>query len=197
MKKMVNRATIRVVLSCMIWLTLNAIILLPVLSTATSEMAKEDIGEAGKKDVSWRDYNGKRIGVLTGPLMEDAAAEYFPDSEYLIFNSYPDCMTALLAGKIDGYLGDEPSLKTIHAEQPAAQAGPGQSVSPLLARGDGADSEIEIKHGDPSRPFYAEERKKGPFPELRGKIPYRAALAALIAPACRWPSWRCSSALPG
>ena len=23
----------------------------------------------------WRDYNGKKIGVLVGPLMEDAAAE--------------------------------------------------------------------------------------------------------------------------
>ena len=42
---------------------------------------------------SWRDYNGKRLGVLVGPLMEDAAKEYFPDSEYLIFNSYPDCIT--------------------------------------------------------------------------------------------------------
>ena len=63
-------------------------------------------------------YNGKRIGVLTGPLMEDTAKEVFPDSEYLIFNSYPDCIAALLAGKIDAYLGDEPSMKMLHAEQP-------------------------------------------------------------------------------
>ena len=70
-------------------------------------------------DVRWQDYNGKRIGVLTGTLMEDAAETYFPDSEYLYFNSYPDCNAALLAGKIDAYLGDEPGLKTIHAEQPA------------------------------------------------------------------------------
>ncbi|MBQ8953269.1 MAG: transporter substrate-binding domain-containing protein, partial [Clostridia bacterium] len=63
-------------------------------------------------------YNGKRIGVLTGPLMEDVAHEYFPDSEYLLFNTYPDCITALLTGKIDAYLGDEPGLKTVHAEQP-------------------------------------------------------------------------------
>lgn len=63
-------------------------------------------------------YNGKRIGVLTGPLMEDVAHEVFPDSEYLLFNTYPDCITALLTGKIDAYLGDEPGLKTVHAEQP-------------------------------------------------------------------------------
>ncbi len=67
---------------------------------------------------AWQAYNGKRIGVLTGPLMEGIAHENFPDSEYLLFNSYPDCITALLAGRIDAYLGDEPGLKSVHAEQP-------------------------------------------------------------------------------
>ena len=69
-------------------------------------------------EVHWQDYNGKRLGVLVGPLMEDAAAEFFPDSEYLLFNSYPDCAAALLAGKIDGFLGDEPGMISMHAEQP-------------------------------------------------------------------------------
>lgn len=68
--------------------------------------------------VRWQDYNGKRIGVLVGPLMEDAAHTYLPDSEYYLFNSYPDCITALLTGKIDGFLGDEPEMKSAHIEQP-------------------------------------------------------------------------------
>lgn len=55
-------------------------------------------------NVKWQDYNGKRLGVLFGPLMEDTAKEYFPDSEYMIMNSYPDCITALLSGKIDADL---------------------------------------------------------------------------------------------
>ena len=75
-------------------------------------------GTSAAEDVRWQDYNGKRLGVLTGTLMEDAAVKYFPDSEYFYFNSYPDCNAALLAGKIDAYLGDEPNLKTIHFEQP-------------------------------------------------------------------------------
>ncbi|MBQ6962002.1 MAG: transporter substrate-binding domain-containing protein, partial [Clostridia bacterium] len=66
--------------------------------------------------VRWQDYNGKRLGVLVGPLMEDAAKEYFPDSEYLLFNSYPDCIAALLSGKIDAYLGDELGAFAVHAE---------------------------------------------------------------------------------
>lgn len=77
-----------------------------------------DNSSQSDSEVKWQDYNGKRIGVLTGTLMEDAAKKYFPDSEYLYMNSYPDCNAALLAGKIDAYLGDEPGLKTIHAEQP-------------------------------------------------------------------------------
>ena len=71
-----------------------------------------------RNEARWQDYNGKRLGVLVGPLMEDAAAKYFPDSEYLLLNSYPDCIAALLAGKIDAYLGDEPGLKSTHAENP-------------------------------------------------------------------------------
>ena len=76
------------------------------------------VPEASDSEVHWQDYNGKRLGVLVGPLMEDAAADFFPDSEYLLFNTYPDCIAALLAGKIDAYLGDEPGVKSTHAEQP-------------------------------------------------------------------------------
>lgn len=66
----------------------------------------------------WRDYNGKKLGVLVGPLMEDAAVEHFPDSETFFYDKYPDCVTALLTGKIDAFLGDEPGMKALHAEQP-------------------------------------------------------------------------------
>ena len=71
-----------------------------------------------QREIRWQDYNGRRIGVLTGPLMEDAAAKFFPDSEYLLFNSYPDCAAALLADKIDGFLIDEPGVISMHAETP-------------------------------------------------------------------------------
>ena len=75
-------------------------------------------GESTTQAKGWEAYNGKRIAVLTGPLMEDLAKEYFPDSEQLLFNSYPDCIAALLEGKVDGYLGDEVGVKSVHMEQP-------------------------------------------------------------------------------
>ena len=94
----------------------------PYYSGGTVMVVLKDPASSGTEQaagtVRWQDYNGKRIGVLVGPLMEDAAKTYFPDSEYLLFNSYPDCIAALLAGKIDAYLGDELGLKSVHAEQP-------------------------------------------------------------------------------
>lgn len=74
--------------------------------------------DGSEKEQDWRDYNGKRIGVLIGTPMEKIAKDYFPDSEYVYLESYPDCNAALLSGKIDAYLGDEPGIKTIHMERP-------------------------------------------------------------------------------
>ncbi len=92
----------------------------PLFDVEITAMVRDD-GTAQKSaggTVHWQDYNGKKLGVLVGPLMEDAAKQFFPDSEYMLFDSYPDCVTALLTGKIDGFLGDEPGMKSLHAEQP-------------------------------------------------------------------------------
>ena len=79
--------------------------------------AAAETSEAG--EVRWQDYNGKRLGVLVGPLMEDVAAEFFPDSEIFLFSSSLDCTAALMAGRIDAFLGDEPGMIAMHAENPA------------------------------------------------------------------------------
>ena len=56
---------------------------------------------AASEEQDWRDYNGKRIGVMVGTPMEKIAKDYFPDSEYVYLNSYPDCNAAILSGKIN------------------------------------------------------------------------------------------------
>ena len=83
-----------------------------ILKGAVTEAARPTGGSR------WQDYNGKKLGVLVGPIMENTAKQFFPDSEYLLFNSYPDCISALLSKKIDGFLADEPGMKSTHAEQP-------------------------------------------------------------------------------
>ncbi len=75
-------------------------------------------GCAEESAPAWRAYNGKRLGVITGGMMEPVARTYFPDCEYVYMNGYPECIAALMAGKIDAYLADEPEMKTVHAEQP-------------------------------------------------------------------------------
>ena len=70
------------------------------------------------KKVTYEDYNGKKIGILTGTNMEAESFKYFPDSEYLYYDGYPNMNTALLNGSIDAFLGDEPPLKSIHAAEP-------------------------------------------------------------------------------
>ena len=114
-KKLITHKKMSSIISMTIIMTLLIALLLPVYVSAAGDSSEDD---SQNTEVHWQDYNGKRIGVLTGTLMEDAAKTYFPDSEYFYYNSYPDCNTALLTGKIDAYLGDEPGLKTIHAEQP-------------------------------------------------------------------------------
>ena len=92
----------------------------PLFDEEITAMVRDDgtVTEPSTGTVHWQDYNGKKLGVLVGPLMEQTTAEFFPDSEYLLFDSYPDCVTALLSNKIDAFLGDEPGMKAIHAEQP-------------------------------------------------------------------------------
>lgn len=87
---------------------------------STDVILKDDGPEAAQptEGVRWQDYNGKKLGVIVGPIMENAAKQLFPDSEYLLLNGYPDCITALLSRKIDAFLADEPEMISMHAEQP-------------------------------------------------------------------------------
>ncbi len=85
----------------------------PGSKSNTSNQAEQET-----REVSYTDYDGKKIGILTGTNMEAASFEYFPHSEYLYFDGYPNLNAALTSGIIDAYLGDEPALKSIHAEQP-------------------------------------------------------------------------------
>jgi len=97
----------------LVLMIIGAVLLLPTFSKIVSAE-----GETNDMSIHWQDYNGKKIGVLTGTLMEDIAANNFPDSEYLYFDSYPDLCTALTTGKIDAFLSDEANIRSINYEQP-------------------------------------------------------------------------------
>ncbi len=75
-------------------------------------------GTASSDELTYEDYNGKNIGILTGTNLEADSFKYFPDSQYFYFDGYPNLNTALENGVIDAFLGDEGALKSIHAAQP-------------------------------------------------------------------------------
>ncbi|MBO5560704.1 MAG: ABC transporter permease subunit [Firmicutes bacterium] len=90
-----------------------------VIAVRKADIANmENVTESAKKTVDWRDYNGKKIGIITGTSFEEPTLKNFPDSEFLYYNSYSDINAALDQGLIDGYVGDEPALRTMHTEQP-------------------------------------------------------------------------------
>lgn len=109
----INRKT-GILVSAIIEILLLCLLLPPVSGVCAASLSEEEAGA----DPAYAVYNGRRLGVLTGTLMEGIAKKTFPDSEYLYFNNYTDCIAALHARKIDAFLGDEPGLKMIHAEQP-------------------------------------------------------------------------------
>ena len=80
-------------------------------------VAKTPVADAPSQ-VAYTDYNGKKIGILTGTNMEAETFKYFPDSEYLYFDGYPNMNAALENHVIDAYLADEPAMKSVHAQQP-------------------------------------------------------------------------------
>ena len=59
------------------------------------------------------DYNGKKIGILTGGSFEQLTFDLFPKSEYKYYDTFADLGLALSKGKIDAFIGDEPILKEI------------------------------------------------------------------------------------
>ena len=104
-----------IIIIAVIILLIAGVVLLAVLP---KQEQQEDSGISAAREVTVSDYNGKRIGVLTGTNYDAVTQEYFPDSECFYYSGYSDLNAALLEGKIDGFLGDEPVLRSIHNEQP-------------------------------------------------------------------------------
>ncbi len=96
-------------------LAIAAIILVTVLR---ENAGRDSLPKNTDTEVKYTGYNGKKIGILTGTNMEAESFRFFPDSEYLYFDGYPNLNAALLSGVVDAYLGDEPALINIHKEEP-------------------------------------------------------------------------------
>lgn len=83
---------------------LIAVLALAAVFSFLSKSPKSSSAQEPARHVTYKDYIGKKIGVLTGTNMEQAAHEFFPDSQYMYYDGYPDMNAALESGMIDAYL---------------------------------------------------------------------------------------------
>lgn len=65
---------------------------------------------------SIQELNDKNIGVYTGSEYDSILKETIPSAKVSYYNSYSDQISALISGKIDGFLTDEPLAKNIVKE---------------------------------------------------------------------------------
>ena len=61
-------------------------------------------GSAQQEELTYKNYIGKKIGILTGSSFEVPSFEYFPDSEYIYYESLSDLIMALQRNKIDCFI---------------------------------------------------------------------------------------------
>ena len=87
------------------------IILLASVFCACSE-------QPSKVGLHSEDFNGKRIGVLTGSIFDSVANKNLEAPSISYYNSNSDLALALETGKIDAYVNDEPVWRNLSNEYP-------------------------------------------------------------------------------
>ena len=60
-------------------------------------------GAQGQSGVQWQDYNGKRIGVMTGSIHDSLVERRLPSAQIVYFTEPSDMLAALETGKIDAF----------------------------------------------------------------------------------------------
>ena len=72
--------------------------------------------EQGPAYTSLSDFNGRRIGVVTGALQGAAIEKEIPGAELSYFNSVPDLLTAARQGKIDAFSATDQIIRYLMTE---------------------------------------------------------------------------------
>lgn len=140
---------------CALWL-------LPGSNSKSSENTKKSTAQK----VTYSDYDGKKIGILTGTNMEKESFEHFPNSEYLYYDGYPNLNTALINGTIDAFLADEAAIRLIHSAQPKIDYIKKRLTNNKYAFAFRKNDEREIKLCEQLNDFLAKCRNDGTLDEV-------------------------------
>ena len=110
-------AKVDIIIIAVIILMIAGGILLAIL-TQNEQKSENTVykGTDSGGSITYKDYIGKRIGIITGSSFEPITFEYLPDSEYFYYDSISDVAVALEQNKIDAFLVDEPVARMLHNE---------------------------------------------------------------------------------
>lgn len=70
------------------------------------------------------ELNGKRLGVATGSVFDQVALARLPDAQVSYFDAQPEILAALLAGRVDAMITDEPLARDILRQTPGVRIVP-------------------------------------------------------------------------
>ena len=79
---------------------------------------EQDTGNKKALVTSYKDFNGRPLGIKVGSSSEKITIGNYPDSEYFYYDGLSDLLTALLSGKIDGFMDDEPVIRLMCNSNP-------------------------------------------------------------------------------
>lgn len=88
---------------------------------ASAGKGAQDTGAAKQSNLAYKSIaaaNGKKMAVVTGTVLDRDTEKYLPQSPYDYYNNYTDCLTALKAGKVEGFLCDEPVAREMQRTNP-------------------------------------------------------------------------------
>lgn len=68
--------------------------------------------------------NGKRLGVATGSVFDQVALARLPDAQLSYFDAQPEIVGALLSGRVDAMITDEPLARDILRQTPGLRIVP-------------------------------------------------------------------------
>ena len=94
---------------------LTAVILFTILSVLLI-IVPAKASDLHGSDEKAEDYDGKRIGILTGSIHDKYAAKYMPSSELSYFSNVSDMALALVSGAIDAAPMDYLTVSALLAE---------------------------------------------------------------------------------
>ena len=110
---------------------LVALLLAPVLFPES--IPQESADTNGDGVISLTDYDGKKIGSITGVNYDLIISKYIPGSTIEYYSNYSDLVVALKAGIIDAFIIDEPALAAIMMEDPEVSQVPENMSSWLMS----------------------------------------------------------------